>query len=136
PYLRREVRRLRRERRAGSVSDRRVRATAVTDQRRQCDRADPRLAALEELPARAQLCDLLPNAQHRHPFVNTPSRFSSTFATTVPPPSWTIRRARACDASTYTGSLSVTNACRGVFVRMRRARQNSRLGASKVAIEG
>ena len=38
----------------------------------------------------------------------------------VAPPSFTIRRANACAASTYTGSFNMTNACSGVFVRVRR----------------
>jgi hypothetical protein len=33
-------------------------------------------------------------------------------------------------------SLRVTRACKGVLVRMRRTWQNSRLGLSKVTIEG
>ena len=52
------------------------------------------------------------------------------------PPSRTIRRASAWAASTKHGSFIVTNAWSGVLVRMRRTVQVSRLGASKVAIDG
>src|SRR5262245_31216488 len=52
------------------------------------------------------------------------------------PPSFTARRASACAASTYTGSFNVTNACNGVFVRLRRTTQTSRFGASNVLIAG
>src|SRR6185369_17205030 len=47
-----------------------------------------------------------------------------------------MRRASDCAASKYTGSLSVTKACRGVFVRSRRNVHTSRFGASNVAIDG
>src|SRR5205823_5155900 len=82
-HFRRKVRWLRRQWRAGSVSDRRIRSGALADERRQRDCAKPGLAALEELPAGVELRDLLAEVKHPHPFVNTPSRFSNTFATTV-----------------------------------------------------
>ena len=44
--------------------------------------------------------------------------------------------ARCRAASMNCGSLSVTSACKGVLVRLRRTVQTSRLGASKVAIDG
>ena len=45
-------------------------------------------------------------------------------------------RAKDWAASTYTGSFIVTSACKGVLVVPLRTVQTSRLGASKVAIEG
>src|SRR5581483_207489 len=52
------------------------------------------------------------------------------------PPSLTMRRARAWAASANTGSLSVTNACKGVLVRGRLTVQTLRSGASNVAMLG
>src|SRR6266852_4506854 len=46
------------------------------------------------------------------------------------------RRARACAASPKAGSFRVVSACNGVLLRERLSTQNSRLGASKVVIEG
>ena len=52
------------------------------------------------------------------------------------PASVKIRCAIACANSTYASSFIVTNDCSGVLVRIRRTVQISRLGASKVAIDG